>query len=176
VALDLLLEDDGRGLLYLPFFNYLDWNFDAVRSMLLHPFAVPGLSDAGAHVGTICDGGFPTFLLAHWGRDRADGRLPVEWIVERQARATAHAVGLDDRGVLAPGYRADLNVIDFERLRVRRPEIRCDLPAGGKRFLQRAEGYRHTFVVGVEVFRDGSSTGELPGRLVRGSRSPVPPL
>jgi N-acyl-D-aspartate/D-glutamate deacylase len=172
VALDLLLEDDGRGLLYVPLFNYLDWNFEAVRSMLVHPCAVPGLSDAGAHVGTICDGSFPTFLLAYWGRQRREGRLPVEWIVERQSRATARTVGLWDRGTLAPGYRADLNVIDLEHLGARRPELYSDLPAGGRRFLQRSEGYRHTFVAGVEIFRDGSPTGELPGCLVRGPQPP----
>jgi N-acyl-D-aspartate/D-glutamate deacylase len=137
--------------------------------MLLHPNAVPGLSDGGAHVGTICDGSFPTFLLAHWGVHRAHGRLPIEWLVERQTRATARTVGFGDRGVLAPGWKADLNVIDLDRLALHRPRMRHDLPAGGRRLLQDADGYRHTFVSGVEIQRDGEPTGNLPGRLVRSS-------
>jgi N-acyl-D-aspartate/D-glutamate deacylase len=171
MALDLMLADDGRGLLYLPAANYLDWNFDVVREMLVHPCAVPGLSDGGAHVGTICDGGFPTFLLSYWGRDRASGRLPVEWIVAQQAAATARTVGLLDRGVLAPGYRADVNVIDLDTVGLQAPRMHADLPAGGKRFLQAASGYRHTFVAGVETYRDGQPTGALPGRLVRGPQA-----
>jgi N-acyl-D-aspartate/D-glutamate deacylase len=163
-----MLSDDGRGLLYLPAANYLDWNFDVVRQMLTHPCAVPGLSDGGAHVGTICDGGFPTFLLSYWGRDRPSGRLPVEWLVARQAPATAQLVGLQDRGILAAGYRADLNVIDFDRVGLRAPRVHADLPAGGRRFLQAATGYRHTFVAGVQTYADGEPTGALPGRLVRG--------
>lgn len=168
VALDVMLAEDGTGLLYIPAANYLDWNFDVVREMLIHPCAVPGLSDGGAHVGTICDGGFPTYLLAYWGRDRPSGRLPVEWIVERQCRATARTVGLGDRGVLAPGYRADLNVIDSGTVALTTPVIHHDLPAGGRRFLQPAHGYRHTFVAGVETFTDGEATDALPGRLIRG--------
>jgi N-acyl-D-aspartate/D-glutamate deacylase len=171
LALDLMLEDDGKAFLYLPFLNYADGNLDAVREMLLHPNAVPGLSDGGAHVGTICDGSFPTFLLTHWGRDRRDGRIPVEALVQRQCRDTARTVGLLDRGVLAPGYRADINVIDFERLSVRPPHMQWDLPAGGRRLLQRAEGYLHTFVAGTEIQMGGESTGALPGRLVRGAQA-----
>jgi N-acyl-D-aspartate/D-glutamate deacylase len=169
LALEALLADDGRGLLYLTFANYVDGNLDEARKMLLHPNAVPGLSDGGAHVGTICDGSFPTFLLAHWGVRRAEGRLPVEWLVERQTRATARTVGLTDRGVVAPGWKADLNVIDLDRLALHRPRIHHDLPAGGRRLLQEADGYRHTFVSGVEIQRDGKPTGNLPGRLVRSS-------
>ena len=175
LALDALLADDGRGLLYLAFANYVDGNLDEARTMLLHPHAVPGLSDGGAHVGTICDGSFPTFLLAHWGVRRAEGRLPVEWLVERQTRATARTVGLTDRGVLAPGWKADLNVIDLDRLVLRRPVIHDDLPAGGRRLLQEADGYRHTFVSGVEIARDGKPTANLPGRLVRSGGSPASP-
>ncbi len=167
LALDALLADDGRGLLYLAFANYVDGNLDEARRMLVHPNAVPGLSDGGAHVGTICDGSFPTFLLAHWGLHRPEGRLPVEWLVERQTRATARTLGLTDRGVVARGFKADLNVIDLDRLRLHRPEIHHDLPAGGRRLLQAADGYRHTFVSGVEIMRDGKPTGALPGRLVR---------
>jgi len=171
---DLLLGDGGRALLYMPILNYFDGNLDAVGEMLAHPHAVPGLSDGGAHVGTICDGSFPTTLLAYWGRDRTKGRrFPIEWLVERQCRATAHAVGLLDRGLIAPGYRADLNVIDLERLGLSSPRLQFDLPAGGKRLLQASSGYCHTFVAGTEVGREGNPTGATPGRLVRGAQ-PLP--
>jgi N-acyl-D-aspartate/D-glutamate deacylase len=169
ITLDALLADDGRAFLYLTFANYVAGNLDETRGMLLHPNAVPGLSDGGAHVGTICDAGFPTFLLAHWGLHRRQGRLPVEWLVERQTRATARTVGFSDRGVLAPGWKADVNVIDLDRLALHQPEMHWDLPAGGRRLLQRADGYRHTFVSGVEIQRHGQPTGNLPGRLVRSS-------
>jgi N-acyl-D-aspartate/D-glutamate deacylase len=146
--------------------NYVDGNLDAVREMLADPWSLPGLSDGGAHVGSICDGSFPTSLLQQGTRD--DGPLGMEFLIQRQCRDTAVAAGLADRGVLAPGYRADLNVIDLDRLRLRRPEVHHDLPGGGRRLLQRAEGYRHTFVRGVETYADGIETGELPGRLIRG--------
>ena len=159
-------------MLYVPFLNYADGNLDATREMLAHPNTVPGLSDGGAHVGTICDGSFPTFLLPHWGRDRGRGGLfDLEYLVNQHTRETARTVGLGDRGVIAPGYRADLNVIDFDRLSIARPEMRHDLPAGGRRVLQRAGGYRHTIVDGVETYADGEATGALPGRLVRGARA-----
>ncbi len=146
-------------------------NLDGTRELLTHPYTVPALSDGGAHVGTICDGSFPTTLLQHWGRDRPEGRIDVEFLVQRQSRDTARTVGLHDRGVLAPGYRADLNVIDFDRLGVRSPELAYDLPAGGRRILQRADGYVHTIVAGEETYADGEATGALPGRLVRGART-----
>jgi N-acyl-D-aspartate/D-glutamate deacylase len=171
VVYDLLLADGGYAMVYVTSLNYADGNLDAVHTMLTDPHTVPGLSDGGAHVGTICDGSFPTTLLAHWVRDRDRDRIPLEFIVQRQARDTARAVGLLDRGVLAPGYKADINVIDMDRLRLRRPQMRFDLPGGGRRLLQRAEGYRHTFVSGKEIYRDGEPTDELPGRLVRGARS-----
>ncbi len=171
LAYDLLLGAEGRALLYLPFLNYADGNLDAVGEMLRHPRAVPGLSDGGAHAGTICDVSFPTTLLAHWGRDRTRGRMEIPFLVERQARATAQAVGLHDRGVLAPGHRADVNLIDLEGLRLHRPEIAYDLPAGGRRLLQRADGYVATMVAGTVIQEGGESTGALPGRLVRGGRS-----
>ncbi len=172
-ALDLLLERDGTNMLWLPFTNYGQMNLDGTRDLLTHDYTVPALSDGGAHVGTICDGSFPTTLLQHWGRDRPEGRIPLEFLVQRQARDTARIVGLEDRGVLAPGYRADLNVIDFENLRALRPELAYDLPAGGRRVLQRADGYLHTFVAGEETYASGEATGALPGRLVRGAK-PVP--
>jgi N-acyl-D-aspartate/D-glutamate deacylase len=167
---DALIADEGRTLLYLPTLNFAGGTLDAVGEMLAHPYTVPGLGDGGAHVGTICDGSFPTTLLTMWGRDRDHGRLKVPFLMQRQCRDTARTVGLHDRGVLAPGYRADLNVIDFEHLSVRRPEVRYDLPAGGRRLLQRAAGYLHTMVAGVETYAEGESTGALPGRLVRGGQ------
>ena len=170
VAYDAMLADEGHGMLYVTNRNYVDGSLDAVAEMIAHPHCVVGLSDGGAHAGTICDVSFPTSLLQWWGRDRPRGRLPIELLVHKQSRATAEAVGLLDRGLLAPGHRADLNVIDFDRLGLHRPEIHYDLPAGGRRLLQRATGYLHTFVAGVEVRRDDESTGERPGRLVRGAK------
>jgi N-acyl-D-aspartate/D-glutamate deacylase len=170
-ALDLMLEDGGTNMLWLPFTNYGKGNLDGTRELLTHDFTVPSLSDGGAHVGTICDGSFPTTLLQHWGRDRPSGRIDLEFLIRRQCRDTARAVGLLDRGVLAPGYRADLNVIDFDNLKVRAPELAYDLPAGGRRVLQRADGYLHTVVAGVETYRSGEETGELPGRLIRGAQA-----
>jgi N-acyl-D-aspartate/D-glutamate deacylase len=175
LALDVMLADDGHGLLYLPFLNYVDGNLDGCEEMLTHPHTVPGLADGGAHVGTICDGSFPTTLLAHWGRDRERGRIDVPFLVQRHCRDTARTVGLLDRGVLAPGYRADLNVIDFDNLRLHKPEIVHDLPAGGRRLLQRADGWEHTVVAGRETYHRGEATDELPGRLIRGAQdTPAP--
>ena len=168
-AYDLLLDNDGRNFLYMPTLNFADGNLDVVREQLLHSAAVPGLSDGGAHVGTICDVSFPSTLLQWWGRDRPTGRIPLETIVHKQCRATAETVGLMDRGVLAPGYKADINVIDMENLRLHAPEMHFDLPAGGKRLLQRVDGYRHTFVSGTPVMQDGEPTGETPGGLIRGA-------
>lgn len=169
---DLLLCRDGTALLYLPFLNYFDGNLDAAAEMLSHPHAIPGLGDGGAHVGTICDASFTTTLLVHWARDRSRGpRFELPWIVNRQCRATAEAVGLVDRGLIAPGYKADLNVVDFDNLTLGQPHIVSDLPAGGKRLVQSANGYLHTYVSGVETYRDGEATGALPGRLARGART-----
>jgi N-acyl-D-aspartate/D-glutamate deacylase len=170
LAYDLLLERDGTDFLYFPLFNWVNGSLDAIGQMLSDENLLPGLGDGGAHVGTICDGSFATTLLTHWARDRAAG-LPLEWVVRRQCRDTAAAVGLDDRGVLAPGYRADVLVVDFDGLRLRPPEMAFDLPAGGKRLLQRADGYRHTLVRGIETYADGEPTGALPGRLVRGHQA-----
>jgi N-acyl-D-aspartate/D-glutamate deacylase len=176
VAYDALLADDGRALVYHPLFNYLSGDLSAVHEMMTHPHTVMGLSDGGAHCGTICDASFPTTLLQHWGRDRSRGpRLPLEELVKKQTSETAALVGLGDRGVVAPGYRADLNVIDFDRLAPRRPEIVEDLPAGGRRLVQRADGYVATVVAGQVAFRDGAPTGTRAGRLIRGTRpAPTP--
>jgi len=169
VALEWLLEDDGRALLLHTFENYYDGDLEVIREMLQDPVTVCGLADAGAHVGLLCDAGAPTTMLTHWGRDRTRGPgLPLEMLVKKQTRDTALAYGLCDRGLVAAGYKADFNLIDFERLRARLPRLVYDLPAGGKRLVQHAEGYRSTFVSGVEVMCDGQPTGELPGRLVRG--------
>jgi N-acyl-D-aspartate/D-glutamate deacylase len=129
-----------------------------------------GLGDGGAHVGLIADASFPTYFLSHWARDRAYGRLSVGYVVAQLTSGTAQAVGLEDRGVVAPGFKADLNVIDFDHLRCEAPVMAYDLPAGGKRLLQGARGYRATVVSGAITYRDGEATGALPGRLVRGGR------
>jgi N-acyl-D-aspartate/D-glutamate deacylase len=169
---ELLYDVLLRGPAYMPVLNYFDGNLDSVAEMLAHPHSVPGLGDGGAHVATISDASFPTTLLTHWARDRTRGaKFDLEWIVGQQTRATAEAVGLLDRGVVAPGYKADVNVIDFERLHAEPPRIVADLPAGGRRVLQGAQGYLHTFVTGVEVYADGDPTGELPGQLVRGAQA-----
>ena len=173
-AIDDLIENAGTGVLYYPVLNYVDGNSDVSREMLLHPRAVPGLGDGGAHVSFISDASYPTYLLTHWARDRKRGeKLPLEYVVKRQARDTAELVGFLDRGLLAPGFKADLNVIDFDALAIRRPEMVYDLPAGGKRLLQRASGYRHTLVGGQVVMSDGEPTGANPGALVRGAQ-PAP--
>ncbi len=171
VALDQMLSDGGRGMLYLPFLNYADGSLDPSYEMLGHPDAVPGLSDGGAHVGMICDGSFPTSNLTHWTRDRTRGpRFDLEAMVRMQTRDTARAVGLYDRGMVAPGLRADLNVIDYDRLALEAPKVAYDLPAGGRRLIQRARGYVATIVAGQVTYRDGEPTGALPGRLLRGAQ------
>ena len=171
LALDAMLAGGGHGLLYLPFLNYVDGSLDGCHEMLIHPHTVPGLGDGGAHVGTICDGSFPTTLLAYWGRDRDHDLIPLPFLVQRHCRDTARTVGLYDRGVVAPGYRADLNVVDFDRLRLHKPTIVHDLPAGGRRLLQRATGWSHTIVAGQETYHDGEATDALPGRLIRGAQA-----
>ncbi len=165
-----MLEEDGEALLYFPVYNYNGMNLDVVHEMLTHPLALPGLSDGGAHVGTICDASFPTFLLTHWGRDRDHDRIALERLVKMQAFDTARYIGLNDRGAIAVGQRADVNIIDFERLRLRRPEMQRDLPAGGQRLMQRADGYVATLVDGEVVLQNGALTGARPGRLVRSGR------
>jgi len=171
LAYDLLLQDEGRAFLFSPFANYVNYNLDCCGEMIAHPDTLMGLGDGGAHVGIISDGSYPTYLLSHWGRDRPYGRFDLAYLVRRQTSDTARAVGLMDRGVIAPGRKADLNVIDFDRLCVQAPKMAFDLPAGGKRLLQGADGYVATIVSGTVVYRDGEATGALPGKLVRGPQA-----
>jgi len=172
LAYDAMLEDDGRGMLYVPGTNYARGNLDAVHDMLTDPSAVPGLSDGGAHCGIICDASFPTFLLTHWTRDRKRGeKLSIPFVVEAQARRTAELVGLRDRGVLARGYKADINVIDYDNLHLHPPQVHYDLPMNGRRLVQQIDGYDATIVSGVISRRQGQSTGARSGRLIRGVQS-----
>ncbi|WP_315717078.1 MULTISPECIES: N-acyl-D-amino-acid deacylase family protein [unclassified Bradyrhizobium] len=171
LAYDAMLTDSGRGMLYVPFLNYSDGNLDATYEMLRDPRSVPGLSDGGAHCGIICDASFPTYLLTHWTRDRKRGdRLSIPFVVAAQSRKTALSVGLGDRGLLAPGYKADVNVIDYGRLHLHPPKVHYDLPVGGRRLMQEVDGYEATIVSGVVTRRHGEATGARPGRLVRGAR------
>lgn len=172
LAYDLMLEHHGRNMLYYAIANYAHGSLDSCLAMMRHRGSVLGLGDGGAHCGTICDASVPTFMLTHWARDRARGeRLPLPWIVKALSRVPAQAVGLFDRGLIAPGYKADLNIVDLDRLRLRAPEVAHDLPTGGRRLVQRAEGYAATIVSGTPVYRDGAPTGALPGRLVRGAQA-----
>jgi N-acyl-D-aspartate/D-glutamate deacylase len=172
LAWEWMMEQDGRAILNRPIINYADGDLEAVRSMVEHPRTLMGLGDGGAHVGIICDASSTTHMLAYWTRDRMRGpRLPLEFAVKRLTRDNALALGLADRGLVAVGHKADLNVIDYERLQIRVPEMRYDLPAGGKRLVQRADGYTATIVSGAVVSREGEPTGALPGRLVRGQQS-----
>ena len=169
LALELLLQNRGTTLLLHPFENYYAGDLGVVYDMLVNRNTICGIADGGAHVGYICDASSPTSLLTIWARDRTRGpKLPLEYLVHKQTLATARTYGLHDRGVIAPGYRADLNVIAFAKLGLEPPIVVHDLPAGGKRIVQRARGYRHTFVHGTEVARDGEDTGARPGRLLRG--------
>ncbi|MGJ5044230.1 MULTISPECIES: N-acyl-D-amino-acid deacylase family protein [unclassified Bradyrhizobium] len=171
LAYDAMLTDGGRGMLYVPFLNYSDGNLDATYEMLRDPRSVPGLSDGGAHCGIICDASFPTYLLTHWTRDRRRGdKLSIPFVVAAQSRKTALSVGLDDRGLLAPGYKADVNVIDYDRLHLHPPKVHYDLPVGGRRLMQEVDGYEATIVSGVVTRRHSEATGARPGRLVRGAR------
>ncbi|MBR0779724.1 amidohydrolase family protein [Bradyrhizobium diazoefficiens] len=171
LAYDAMLSDEGRGMLYVPFLNYADGNLDATRAMLTDPQSVPGLSDGGAHCGIICDASFPTYLLTHWTRDRTRGeKLSIPFVVAAQSRKTALSVGLTDRGLIAPGYKADVNVIDYDRLHLHPPKVHYDLPVGGRRLLQDVDGYDATIVSGVVTRRQGAATGQRPGKLIRGAQ------
>jgi N-acyl-D-aspartate/D-glutamate deacylase len=172
VAYDTMLERDGRGIINYPVINYAHGNLDAVKTMVEHPNTLMGLGDGGAHVGLICDASSTTHMITHWTRDRTRGpRLPLQFAVKRLSRDNALALDLADRGLIAAGHKADINVIDYDRLGVRSPELWYDLPAGGKRLVQRADGYVATIVSGAVVHRNGEPTGALPGRLVRGPRT-----
>ncbi len=169
VLYDLMMGNDGRELLMLALLGYSDGNLDAMREMLLHPNAALGLSDGGAHCGAICDASMPTFMLTHWARDRHRGpTLDLELVVRKMTLDTARTYGLSDRGVIAAGSKADLNLIDFERLQLRLPKLAFDLPGGARRLIQEADGYVATYVSGVQTMAEGRDTGARPGRLVRG--------
>ncbi len=166
---DLLLDDDGSGLLYIPLMNYARGDLADVREMLTSPNAMFGLSDAGAHCNSICDGSFPTTAITHWTRDRDRGeQLALEYVVHQQTQRTARHVGWTDRGVVAPGMLADLNVIDHARLSLHPPVLVADLPAGGTRLMQAADGYIATIKRGDVIAEHGELTGARPGRLQRG--------
>jgi N-acyl-D-amino-acid deacylase len=171
VAYDVMAEHEGQGLLYIPILNYATGDLDHVRQMLLHPRGALGLSDGGAHTGTICDASMPTFMLTHWTRDRRRGEtLPLPYIVKKQTHDTARLYGMTDRGTVETGALGDLNLIDYDALSLGGPYVQADLPAGGRRLLQKADGYVATIKKGAVTFEGGKATGELPGRLVRGSR------
>lgn len=167
IAYDWMLEQDGHAILYFPIFNYANENFEHLRELMASPHTMISLGDGGAHCGVICDASLPTFMLTHWVRDRSRGpKVGLEFMVKRQTADTARVYGLDDRGVLAPGNKADVNIIDFDRLRMHAPEMVFDLPANGRRLVQRADGYLATIVAGQPIFEHGEATGVLPGRLV----------
>jgi len=169
LILDQLMSNDGHGMIYAPFFNYSYGDLSMTYEAHLHPGTRMGLSDAGAHCGAICDGGMPTFMLTHWTRDRRRGpRLGLEYVIHRQTAQTAKLFGLFDRGVVAPGQRADLNIIDYENLGFDVPHMAFDLPAGGRRLIQRGRGYVATFVAGQQTVDHDEFTGALPGHLIRG--------
>lgn len=170
-AYDAFCAEDGQALLMLPLYNYVDQNHDVIREQLTHPQAVVGLGDGGAHCGLICDASLPTTMIAHWTRDRSRGeQLPLEWVVRKQTKDTAELFGMTDRGTIEVGQRADVNVIDHDRINLRTPELVHDLPAGGRRLIQAADGYVATIVAGEVTRREGVDTGARPGRLVRGRR------
>ena len=170
-AYDLLMQDDGTGFIYFPILNYRDGNLNFLEELQTRDDCVNSLSDGGAHCGTICDAASPTFMLQHWVRDRAGQRITLENAIKRQCHDTARLYGLNDRGVLKPGYLADINIIDLDRLKLSKPWLAFDLPAGGRRLLQKADGYVATVKAGVVTFREGKMTGALPGVVVRGPQN-----
>lgn len=169
VAYDMLMEQDGKGIIYFPSFNYAYNDLSQLHTELQHPRTMMSLADGGAHCGYICDVSMPTYMLTHWARDRRRGpTLPLELMVQRQTRDTAAIYGMNDRGLLRPGYLADINIINFDKLRLPPPYVAFDLPTGGRRLVQRAEGYIATLKAGQTIMEDGEPTGTLPGRLIRG--------
>jgi N-acyl-D-aspartate/D-glutamate deacylase len=170
---DWTVAGEGSELFNVPMLNYASNTFDALREMHVHPTSVLGLSDGGAHRAIICDASIPTSMLTHWTRDRVRGeRLPLEFVVHKQTRQTAELYGLYDRGLVAPGYKGDFNIIDYDALRLHKPETAYDLPGGARRLVQRADGYLATIVSGRVIARDGELTDELPGRMIRGAQQP----
>jgi N-acyl-D-aspartate/D-glutamate deacylase len=168
IAYEVMLEKEGRALIYHPLFNYLPGDLSLVEKMLKHPFTIAGLGDAGAHCGAISDASFPTTLVQHWSRDRSRGdKIPLKTVIKMQTSETASLLGIDDRGVIKEGYKADINIIDYEGLTLHEPEIINDLPAGGRRLVQKASGYDYTIVSGEVAFIKGEATGALNGRLIR---------
>ena len=167
---DLLLEDEGQAVIAQHSSNYVEGSLDACATMMAHPNTVMGLADGGAHLGILCDSSQPTHLLSYWTRDRASGRIPVEKAVSSLTREPAAALGLGDRGRIAPGLKADINVIDYDKLTFERPSATYDLPEGGRRLRQRSQGYVATLVNGRPIIKRDRDTGERPGRLVRGAR------
>ncbi len=167
MAYDLMLEDEGRRILYLPITNFLNGTLSVVREMMASPATVVALGDGGAHYGLICDASYPTFVLSHWVRDRPEGRFPLEQMVRALTSIPASTVGFEDRGLIKLGMKADLNVIDLDAIGLGIPELRYDLPGGGKRLVQSSTGYDATIVSGLVTYRNGKPTGALPGRLVR---------
>jgi N-acyl-D-aspartate/D-glutamate deacylase len=170
IAYESMLEKEGKALIYHPLFNYQTGDLSLVEKMLKHPYTISGLGDAGAHCGAISDASFPTTLVQHWSRDRTKGeKLPLETVIKMQTSETANLLGIEDRGVIEEGYKADINVIDYEGLTLHEPEIINDLPAGGRRLVQKASGYDYTIVSGEIAFIKGEATGVLNGRLIRNS-------
>ncbi len=168
VMLDWMLGHDGKAFIFAPLASYVDGDHEAIREMITHPTTVMGLSDGGAHCGLICDASMPTYLLTHWARDRHRGpKLSLEAAIRLQTSRTASVFGFRDRGELVAGKRADINLIDLDGLRLYEPEMVFDLPAGGRRLIQKVDGYVATFVRGQQTFAHGTPTGERPGRLVR---------
>ena len=172
VVYDWLLEHDGKNILYRPQSNYSYGNLDTVKDMMEHPNSLVGLGDGGAHMGVLTDASAFTYMLTHWTRDRSRGeKVALPWAIKRLTRDNAEAIGLMDRGLLGVGMKADINVIDYENLAICPPEVLYDLPAGGKRMIQRTKGFDATIVAGEVVYRNGVETGALPGRLVRGAKA-----
>ena len=166
---DTLLEKDGKRILYRPLSNYAYGDLNTVAEMMKHPDTLVSLGDGGAHVGVLCDASSMAYMLTHWTRDRTRGdKVELSWAIKRITNDNAKAIGLNDRGQLKPGFKADINVIDYDRLALGYPQVAYDLPSGGRRLIQKSDGFEATIVSGVPVYRNGESTGRYPGRLVRG--------